>query len=190
MEKGSMVRNNRPETLFKRGLKGLGYLFLSQFLTFFINISFTAMLSKFLPFLIFSCICTLCITLGLMFNWSYNCAKTDEALDRQGTKPYDKYMPAKMGVIVGVIPLVLYIILIISKIGLIGNFLPVYTILSNWQLPFRVVFSASIDIADITAAGLIGFGFLTLLIPAAAVVTYVLVKRGVDFSKYIYEKKK
>jgi hypothetical protein len=184
-----MVRNNRPETLFKRGLKGVGYLFLSQILTFFINVSFTALLSRFILLLIFACVCTTCITLGLMFNWSYNCAKTDEALDRQGSKPFDKFMPAKMSVIAGAIPLILYIILVLSKAGVIPNFLPFYTILSNWQLPFRALFTASIDVADISIWGMVGFGFLTLLIPAAVAVTYVLVKRGFDISKYIYEKK-
>jgi hypothetical protein len=184
-----MVRNNRPETLFMRGLKGIGYLFLSQILTFFINISFTALLSKFILLLIFACVCTTCITLGLMFNWSYNCAKTDEALNRQGTKPFDKFMPAKMSVITGAIPLILYIALVLSKTGIIPNFLPMYTILSNWQLPFRALFTASVEIADISFLGMVGFGFLTLLIPATVALTYVLVKRGVDLSKYIYEKK-
>jgi hypothetical protein len=124
-----------------------------------------------------------------MFNWSYNCAKTDEALNRQGTKPFDKYMPAKMSGVAGAIPLILYILLILSKVGVLQNFLPAYSILSNWQLPFRAVFTASIDVADISVLGMVGFGFLTLLIPTAVAVTYVLVKRGVDFTKYIYEKK-
>jgi hypothetical protein len=124
-----------------------------------------------------------------MFNWSYNAAKTDEALNRQGTKPYDKFMPAKMSAIAGAIPLILYIILILSKAGVIPNFLPIYTIIINWQLPFRALFTAAKDVAEISILGMAGFGFLTLLIPAAVAITYVLVKRGVDFSKYIYEKK-
>jgi hypothetical protein len=126
--------------------------------------------------------------LGLVFNWSYNCAKTDEALNRQG-KVYDPLMPLKMSAIIGIIPLVLYILLIISKAGVIENFLPLYSILANWQLPFRAVFTSSIDVADISVLGMIGFGFLTLLIPATSFVTYILIKRGVDFSKFLYEKK-
>jgi hypothetical protein len=124
-----------------------------------------------------------------MFNWSYNAAKTDEALDRQGTKPYDKFMPAKMSVIAGAIPLTLYIILVLSKAGIIPDFLPLYTIIANWQLPFRALFTASVKVADISVLVMVVFGILTLLIPAAVAITYVLVKRGVDFTKYIYEKK-
>jgi hypothetical protein len=188
LEKGSMVRNNRPETLLGRSLRGIGYLFVSQILTLFINLSVTAMLNSFILLLIIACICTLGITLGLVFNWSYNCAKTDEALNRQG-KPYDPLMPLKMSIIIGIIPLILYILLIISKAGVIENFLPLYSILANWQLPFRAVFTSSIDIADISVLGMFGFGFLTLLIPATSFVTYIIIKRGVDFSKFIYEKK-
>jgi hypothetical protein len=146
------------------------------------------MLSSFILLLIFACVCTLCITLGLVFNWSYNCAKTDEALNRQG-KAYDPLMPLKMSITIGIIPFILYILLIISKAGVIENFLPLYSILANWQLPFRAVFTSSVNIADISVLGMVGFGFLTLLIPATSFVTYILIKRGVDFSKIIYEKK-
>jgi hypothetical protein len=124
-----------------------------------------------------------------MFNWSYNAAKTDEALDRQGTKPYDKYMPAKMSVIAGAIPLILYVLLVLSRAGVIGNFLPVYSITANWQLPFRALFTSAVEIGEISIPAMVTFGILTLLIPAAVAITYVCVKRGVDFSKYIYEKK-
>jgi hypothetical protein len=188
MEKGSMVRNNRPETLAGRGLRGIFCLFISQVLTLFINLSITAFLSRFILLLIIACICTLGITLGLVFNWSYNCAKTDEALNRQG-KPFDPLMPLKMAIIIGIIPIVLYILLILSKAGVIENFLPLYTILANWQLPFRAIFIPSTDIADISVLGIIGFGLLTLLIPATSAVTYIAIKRGIDFSKFIYEKK-
>jgi hypothetical protein len=61
--------------------------------------------------------------------------------------------------------------------------------LANWQLPFRAVFTSSVDIADISVLGMVGFGFLTLLIPATSFVTYIIIKRGIDFSKILYEKK-
>jgi hypothetical protein len=161
---------------------------MSQILTLYINLSITALLSRFILLLIFACICTLGITLGLVFNWSFNCAKTDEALNRQG-KPFDPLMPVKMSIAIGIIPIVLYILLIISKAGVIENFLPLYTILSNWQLPFRAIFTTSVNVADISILGMAGFGLLTLLIPITCLITYIMVKRGVDFSEYLYEKK-
>jgi hypothetical protein len=184
-----MVKGAKKEPFALRIAKGYGYLLMAQFMSFFLNLSITVMLSRFAVLVIFACACTLLITLGLQFNWAYNCAKTDEVLDRQQIKPYDRFMPLKMAVCIGIVPVGLYIALVLSKLGVIGNFLPWYTLLSMWQMPFRSLLTTSTEIADFGALGMIVFGLLSFLIPATGAVTYILIKRGVDFSGIVYKKK-
>jgi hypothetical protein len=191
MENGTIVKNARYETLPKRILKGYGFLLLSQVLCFFVNLSFTALATNmgFLIVKIFFCFCTLCITLGLMFNWAMNAAKNDLTLEKHRGKAHDPHMALKLGIGIAIIPMVLFILLICSKAGLIGNFLPIFSITFTWIIPFKAIFTTSAEIADITIAGMFGLGFLTLLIPAAAIGTYTGVVRGFDMSKIIYNKK-
>jgi hypothetical protein len=183
-----MVKGATREPFALRIAKGYGYLFISQVMSLFINFSVTALLSRFTLLLIFACACTLLLTLGMQFNWAYNCAKIDEVLDRQKIKPYDRLMPLKMSLCTGIVPVGLYVVLVLSRIGVIGNFLPWYTLLSMWQMPFRTLFSASTEIADISIPVMIVFGLLSLLIPATGAVTYILIKRGTDFSAIVYKK--
>jgi hypothetical protein len=182
-----MVKSGKPETLFKRALRGYGWLFFSQVMSFFINMSFAALPNRFLILKIFACFCTFCITLGIVFNWSYNCIKTDEILNRQKTKLFDRLMPLKMAACIGLIPAALYIALLLSKAGLIDNFLPVFSLTMTWELPFRSLLSTATDVKDIPAIGMVGFGFLTLLIPATAALTYIFIKRGFTLDDVMYE---
>jgi hypothetical protein len=186
----SMVKGALRESFVTRILKGYGYLFLAQVMCFFIGISIAVFLSKFVILMVFACACTLLITLGLQFNWAYNCAKIDEVLDRQQIKPYDRFMPAKMAGIVGIVPIGLYIALVLSKIGLIPNFYPYYNFISIWQLPFRYFMTDSTAVSDLSVLNMFVYGFLTLLIPATVAVTYILIKRGTDFSAIVYNKDK
>jgi hypothetical protein len=185
-----MVTGATKEPFPIRILKGYGYMFLAQVMSFFINMSISAFITKFILLQIFACACTTLLTLGLQFNWAYNCAKRDEILDRQGLKPYDRFMPAKLAVCAGIVPMGLYVALVLSKLGVIANFLPIYSIISIWQLPYRTFFSATGEISQLGIEGLICFGILTLLIPATVAVTYILIKRGTDFSGIIYKKDK
>jgi hypothetical protein len=185
-----MVTGAKTELFPIRLLKGYGYLFLAQVMSFFLNLSITVLLQRFGVLQILGCVCTTLITLGLQFNWAFNCAKKDEVLDRQQIKPYDRFMPAKMAAGIGIVPIGLYITLILSRFGVTSNFFPLYMFLSMWQLPYRNFFTDSTEVANLSLGAFIGFGVLNLLIPATIAVTYILIKRGTDFSGIVYKKDK
>ncbi len=134
-------------------------------------------------------ICTLLVTLGLMFNWSHYAAKNDKDLVKFHGMEYDRFMPIKMALIGPGLSYIMLIGLYLMKAGVIGDYFNFYLLLNMWMTPFVDMFTSSRVIADINAWGIIGITFLVVLQSATVFVTYLLTYRDVDVYKIVFLKK-
>ena len=98
-------------------------------------------------------------------------------------------MPLKMALCGPVISYVTLIALILSKCGVISDIFNVFLLINMYSLPFVDAFTDGRTLEFLTVPGLFGLIGLTLLQPAAIVLTYVLTYKDVDvITKIVYRK--
>jgi hypothetical protein len=135
-----MIKNVKTESFPIRAVKGIAFYIIAQIMSLFVYMSILAM-SDGLIFRVFCALCTSAITLGFMFNWSYNAAKTDMALERNDIKPMNPKMPVIMACTVTVIPIVMLCLLLLGKLGIMGETMNIYILLDMWTSPFISLFT-------------------------------------------------
>ena len=186
----SKFLSKEKENFIKRSFKGLGYWFLSCFMCIFVCSTMVLLMNKILFLKIFVAFCTTTITLGLFFNWSHYAAKRDKNTIKYHNMKYDKYMPAKMAIIAPIVSYIMFILLLLCKMGIITDtFISIYLLCDIWILPYITMFTEDRTIAGISNIGLIGIGFLTLLQPATIIITYLCTYNDIDVVKHIFYKK-
>lgn len=182
-----MPRNK--ENFAVRCLKGVGYWFLGSFMCFFMCTITVMIMRGALILKVFVGFCTAAITLGLLFNWSYYCAKRDRNAVKYHNMEYDRLMPLKMSLTAPIFSYVMLIVLYVSKLGLIPDILNYYMLANMWLLPFLKMFTEGTTLESVTWGGMAGFTFLVLLQPAIIAVTYILTYKDVDVAKEVLYKK-
>ncbi|MDR0947664.1 MAG: hypothetical protein LBM87_07995 [Ruminococcus sp.] len=182
-----MTKTSKPEHFALRVVKGYGYYLMSQIMSLFVYLSLMA-LAGWIVLRIICALCVMGITLGLMFNWAYNACKNDLGLHRSGTKPLDTKMGYKMAGAIAVLPIVMLVVLILGKVGVLGETFPIFILLDPWISPFVSLFTESRTAASLGVIGLLGILLLILTIPAAVIITYECVRRDVNISGLIYKK--
>lgn len=185
-----MSENFKTENIFKRILKGIGYGIIAEFMSVFLVISMIAMNGMFGGSVVLKVIigiCTLVLTLGLYFNWAFNAAKKDRDAVNYHKVPYDKYMPVKMAVGGPIISIVMYILLVLSKIGVLPDLFNVFLLADLFTVPFVDSFTSERTIEVLSVWGLLGLGVLVLSQCAVIIVTYILAYKDVDIVKFMYK---
>ena len=132
---------------------------------------------------------TLTVVLGLFFNWAYNAAKADRDAVKFHNVEYDRYMPLKMALCGPAISYVTLIALILSKCGVIKDIFNIFLLVNMYAVPFVDAFTDGRTLEFLTVPGLLGLVLLTLLQPAAIVLTYIMTYKDVDvITKIVYKK--
>ncbi|MBQ8827133.1 MAG: hypothetical protein IJ007_08570 [Oscillospiraceae bacterium] len=186
-----MNRRYKKESFLKRALKGIGYSIVAEVMCAFLVITMIVLTTKtdLAIIKIIAGICTLTVILGLFFNWANNAAKADRDAVKFHNEEYDRYMPLKMALCGPVISYVTLIALILSKCGVISDIFNVFLLINMYSLPFVDAFTDGRTLEFLTVPGLFGLIGLTLLQPAAIVLTYVLTYKDVDvITKIVYRK--
>lgn len=183
-------KSYKKEILPIRILKGIGYGLISEFMCGILVISMIAMGSMWGGSAIIKVIFglfTLTVTLGLYFNWSHNAAK----LDRDGVSyhnaEFDKYMPVKMAVGGPIVSIVTYILLILSKVGVIRDFFNIFLAANFFSLPFVDCFTSERTVDCLSVWGILGLGLLVISQCAVVVITYYVTYKDIDVLKYMYK---
>ena len=182
--------SKEKENFVKRSLKGIGYWFLGVFMCFFVCSTMVVLMEKVFILKMFVALCTTIITLGLYFNWAHYAAKRDRNAVKYHNTEYDKYMPVKMAVIAPIVSYIMLILLFLCKAGTIDeSFFSLYLICDIWVLPFITMFAEERTISAVSWGGIIGISLLTLLQPAAIIITYLCTYNDIDVVKHIFYKK-
>ncbi|MGN1303414.1 MAG: hypothetical protein ACI4YB_00105 [Oscillospiraceae bacterium] len=180
----------KTENIFKRILKGIGYSIIAEFMSMFLVLSMIAMNGMFGGSVIIKVIiglCTLVLTLGLYFNWAFNAAKMDRDAVNYHKVPYDKYMPVKMAVGGPIISIVMYVVLVLSKIGVLPDMFNIFLLADLFTVPFVDSFTSARTIDVLSVWGLIGLGLLIISQCAAIAVTYIVTYKDIDIVKFMYK---
>ncbi len=182
--------SREKENFIKRSFKGIGYWFLGNFLCFFVCSALILLMDKFLILKIFVALCTTTITLGLYFNWAHYAAKRDKNAVKFHNMEFDKYMPVRMAIVAPIVSYIMLILLFLCKAGIVHEaFTSIYMLCDIWILPFITMYTEDRTIAGISWGGLAGISLLTLLQPAAIMITYICTYNDIDVVKLIFYKK-
>jgi hypothetical protein len=173
-----------------RYVKGLGYGLAAEVMCVIIGAA-TGVLTRYHVLLkLIVGLCTMTITLGLYFNWTYYASKRDKDGYKLRGKPRDKLMPAKMALIAPLPSYITLIALYLMKLKVIGDYFGPYLFLNIWIKPFADMFAEQpVPIDELPAAGVAGITLLILLQPAVVAATYLLTFNEVDVYKRIFFKK-
>lgn len=186
-----MPRVFKKENIVKRIFKGIGYCLIGEFMSMFLVISMIAMGGMFGNSVVIKVIigiCTLVVTLGLYFNWTYNAARRDRDAVSYHNVPFDKFMPVKMAAGGPIISIAAYIMLILSKIRLIPDIFNFFLLANMFTVPFVDSFTDQRTIDVLSVWGLLGLGLLVLSQCAVIIITYYIAYKDIDILKYMYKK--
>ena len=185
----------KRESFLTRIIKGWGYFAAA----FVMNIWFCTVMLTFagnsLVVKLLTGIAALIILDGLLFNYSYNAAKSDREQIKYHGEERDKLMPLKMSLIVPAFHYISYIVLCLCKAGIITwdnvNYsFNYYSLLNIHTLPWTAMFTEGRDLAHLTVPGLFGLLLINLTEAATITVTYLCTLNDIDVKKLIMYKGK
>lgn len=176
----------KKESFPVRLIKGFGYLLAADIMAAIVIMYTNMMYTKYPILKAVVGAATLFLVLGLMFNYAYNMAKNDLVIHRnyKDIKP-DTKMPLKIALIVPSPILISYILLVLSKLGVIGNFLPAFKLMNMFFVPLIDYFAHDPDIAKMHGGWLAVIFLLSVLPSLTFYISYQLVYRNVDVKKLI-----
>lgn len=188
--------NKKPDTLTIRLLKGWAYYFAGVFINMWFVTVMTALSMKALIIKLVVGVAALVIVNGMFFNYAYNAAKSDiEQINYHGMKE-DKLMSLKMASFATIFGLIMYILLVLAKVGVfdgtkLGEYGFNYYMLANlYTVPWVGLFTEGRTMESLNTWGLLGLLLLFLTEPATIIASYEMTKRNIDFTdKLVYGKK-
>ena len=87
--------------------------------------------------------------------------------------------------------IILYIMLLLSKAELIGDFIPIYRLANSHLMPLSYLLLKQYETADISTNLIAIFGVMNLLPTVITYVTYIVTFKETDIiSAILYDKKK
>lgn len=184
------MQAEKRENFSKRAAKGLLWWLAGELVCFLFTMCMLPLIRKFMILKIFTALSGMLIVNGLYFNFTYNCAVRDRNLTRYHGALSDEKMPFKIALAVPFPQYAMWILLLLSKAGIIGDFFRYY-ILANIQcLAWVDLFTESREISSLTWGGLTGLLLLVLVSPAVIIVTYRCVFMDIDVKALVMYGKK
>ena len=185
------MAENKSENFAKRGVKGILWWLAGEVICMVFNLCMLPFMMKFMAFKVFTAVPSIIIADGLFFNFAYNCAVKDRNLIKYHNVNHDKTMSLKMALISPLPQYIMWIVLLLSKLGIIGDIFNIF-ILSNMKtLAWVDLFTSGRTIDHLSWGGLFGLLALMLIAPAVIAVTYELTIRDIDVKAILlYGKKK
>lgn len=166
-------------------LKGIGYLIFSEILCLFINLTLAFSSSIFLK--IITVLCTSIIFIGLICNFAYNIAKNDLIIQRRMNIKFSFSRNFTVAASLSMPYILLWLILLISKKGLIGNFYGAYKLLNGQFLQLYNLINSGTELSSVSKFQLIIMFVLTLIPFVSFIITYKLSYSGIDLNKIQYK---
>lgn len=168
-------------------LKGCAVLVFAEILCLFIDL--TLAFSGSVMFKIISVFCTSVIFIGLICNYAYNTAKNDLAIQRRMDIKLPAYRCFASGGFLSLPYIVLWVILILSKNGVIGNFYKAYKLINGQFLQLYNLMNSGTDAGSLSLSALIIMLLLTFVPFASFIIAYQLTFKGVDVESIQYKNK-
>lgn len=168
------------EKWYFRALKGILWSLAGEIICFVFILCFFVPMQKFMLARIFAGLATLVLVNGLYFNFAYKCAQKDKNAVKYHSAERDPRAGLFMALTAPLGQYVLWIILLLSKLGAISDFVGKYLLLNIQCLPWYDLFTDNRTIDHLAPAGLAGLLLLTLISPAVIYITYELTYREID----------
>lgn len=180
----------KQESFVKRMAKGWLWWLAGEFICVIFNMCMIIFITKFMAMKIFTAFASLIIADGLYFNFTYNTAVRDRNLIKYHGVKEDKLMSLKMALTVPLPQYAMWIALLLSKLGVIGDIFNIY-ILANMQcLAWVDLFTESRVISGLSYTGLFGLLLLCILASVVIFLTYEITIRDIDIKQILVYGKK
>lgn len=166
-------------------LKGYASLIFAEILCLFINL--TLAFSGSVLFRIISVFCTSVIFIGLICNYAYNTAKNDLTIQRRMQIKLPGYRCYAAGGFMSLPYIILWIMLFLSKNGVIGGFYKAYKLINGQFLQLYNLINDGVDVMTITQSDLIIMLLLAFVPFVSFVIAYKATYKGVDIEKIQYK---
>ncbi len=174
------MKSEKPENFYKRAIKGMLWWLAGEFICIIFNMCMLVIMSKFMAVKIFTAISSAIIVNGLFFNFAYNCAVKDHNLIKYHKVERDRHMAIKIALTAPLPQYIMWIILLLSKLGIIGDIFRYYVWANIQSLAWVLLFTESWSINDLSLGGICGLLILTIAAPAVIIITYELTLNEVD----------
>lgn len=159
-------------SLLSNILKGIGYLIFSEILCLFINL--TLAFSGSFVIKIVTVFCTSVIFIGLISNFAYNTAKNDIIVQRRLAVKFSVKRKFIIALTLSLPYILLWLILFISKQGIIGDFYKVYKILNAQFLQLYNLINTGTRIDTVSFSQIVVMLLLAFIPFASFIITYKL----------------
>lgn len=178
------------EKFAKRAAKGMLWWLAGEFICAIFNLCMIIFMTKFMVMKLFTAIASVLIANGLYFNFTYNTAVRDRNLVKYHGWQQDKKMNLKMALTAPLPQYVMWIVLLLSKLGVIGDVFNYYIWANMQSLAWIDLFTSGRTIDALSWGGLFGLLVLVLIAPIVIIVTYECTIRDIDVkSLLLYGKK-
>lgn len=181
----------KQEKFVKRAFKGMLWWLAGEFICVIFNMCMLIFMTKFMAVRVFTAVSSAIIANGLFFNFAYNTAVRDRNLVKYHGVTYDKKMSLKIALTAPLPQYVMWIILLLSKLGVIGDIFNYYILANIQTIAWVDLFTSGRDIGSLSWGGLFGLLLLMLIAPIVIIITYECVIRDIDVKALVlYGKKK
>lgn len=184
------MKKEKYDPLPLRAGKGMLWWLGGEVICVIFNFCMIPLFIRFMALKIFTALSSVLITSGLYFNFAYNCAVRDRNLVKYHGEERDSKMSLKIALTAPLPAYVMWIALLLSKLGVIGDIFNYY-ILANMQcIAWVDLFTQGRDIGSLSVAGLMGLLLMNLIAPAVIIITYECVYRDIDVKSLVMYRKK
>lgn len=185
------MKPDKQENFGKRAAKGMAWWFAAEVICTVYNMCMVLLMSKFMALKIFAALSSMIIMNGLLFNYTYNCAVRDKNLIRYHGGDYDKHMGLKIALAAPLPQYIMWIVLLLSKLGVIKDIFNYYILANMQTLAWVDLFTDGRTIDCLSWGGLFGLLLIILVAPAVIMITYECTIKEVDLKAiFVYGKKK
>ncbi len=184
------MKAETQEKFVFRALKGILWWLAADFICVIFNMCMIMLMKKFMIIKIFTALASVIILNGIMFNHTYNCAVRDRNLVKYHHVEQDKKMSLKMALTFPVLQYVMWIALLLSKLGILPDIFNYYILANMQTIAWVDLFTAGRTIEFLSYPGLFGLLALMLIAPAVIIITYECTIRDLDVKALLLYGKK
>lgn len=184
------MKKETYDSLPVRAGKGLLWWLGGEFICVIFNMCMIPLLVRFMAMKIFTAAASAIIVNGLFFNFAYNCAVRDKNIVRYHGAERNLKMPLKMALTAPLPEYIMWIALLLSKLGVIGDIFNWYIIGNMQCLAWVDLFTQGRDIGSLSYIGLFGLLLLILISPVTIILTYEITFRDIDIKALLLYGKK
>ncbi len=186
---GSNNRTSQQKFIVRFG-KGLVWWLIGAIVCWLYSFFMYGLMTKFMVMKLFSGICALLIVDGFYCNFAYNCATDDRNLNKVRHIDVDPKTAIKLAICTPILQYVTWILLLLSKIGVIGDIFSYYLFANMYTVGWVKLFTDETTVSAVSVGGLIGLLILALSSSVTIYITYMATFNEIDVKKLVVYKRK